>query len=104
MPPQFLIRNQRALAATVALAAALRVFLCAAAFPFFTNIDEQYHFDAIVQYANGYRLQPELPRFQPASADMIALYYSNEFGARPDQSIPSPQGWCHPTQESLAQP
>jgi hypothetical protein len=74
------------------------VLLFAAAFPFFSNVDEQYHFDAIVQYANGYKLSPNLPRFQPDSADMIALYQSFEF-VRP--ATAKVEAGCHPSPEKL---
>jgi hypothetical protein len=33
--------------------AGLRVFVFAAAFPFFNNVDEQAHFDLIYKYAHG---------------------------------------------------
>jgi hypothetical protein len=75
------------------------VFLFAAAFPFFSNVDEQYHLDAIIQYAHGYKLSPSLPRFQPDSADMIALYQSFEFV----RSVPPKrrEAGCPPSPERL---
>jgi Predicted membrane protein (DUF2142) len=93
-----LLQHDREFAVALSCLAALRVLLFAAAFPFFSNVDEQYHFDAILQFANGYKLSPNLPKFRPDSADTIALYQSLEF-VRP--ATAEGLGWCHPTPDKV---
>lgn len=68
----------------ISMIAALRVFLFSAAFPFFCNVDEQAHFDAVVKYSRGY-----LPRagdllYDPAAADMIVRYGVLDYFNKPE--------------------
>jgi len=87
------IGTERLLVTGLCLAAALRVFVYAAAFPFFSNGDEDLHFDLVTQYSAG---QP--PRvfdvLQDSSLRFISLYCSPEFlrGPEdfPDGKIPTP--------------
>jgi hypothetical protein len=53
----FASRSEKVLILLICVAAAVRVFIFSAAFPFFSNIDEDLHFDLITQYSNG-----QLPR------------------------------------------
>jgi Predicted membrane protein (DUF2142) len=80
----FLNRNERTLILLLCLAAALRVFIFAAAFPFFSEVDEDLHFDLIIRYSLG-----ELPRtfdlLSKESLDLIVPYASPEFLQTPDQ-------------------
>ena len=46
-------RNERFLILMLCAVAAFRVFIFSAAFPFFSNIDENLHFDLITQYSHG---------------------------------------------------
>jgi hypothetical protein len=66
------------------LAAAVRVFVFAAAFPFFANVDESLHFDVITQYAHG-----QLPRgfhqLSEETLNWIVPYASPEFLFAPEQ-------------------
>jgi hypothetical protein len=66
------------------LVAAVRVFIYSAAFPFFSNIDEDLHFDLITQYSHG-----QLPRspepLQAETVNWIVPYASPEFLFRPEQ-------------------
>ena len=48
-----MFRSQRVLVLLLCFTAALRVFVFAAAFPFFSNGDEDLHFDLITQYSTG---------------------------------------------------
>src|SRR5439155_1376218 len=48
----FVAANERVLILLLCVAAALRVFIFSAAFPFFSNIDEDLHFDLITQYSH----------------------------------------------------
>jgi len=76
--------NERFLILLLCLAAALRVFIYSAAFPFFSNIDEDLHFDLITQYSRA-----EVPRrFDPLKDDTlnwIIPYASPEFLSSPEQ-------------------
>ena len=58
--------------------AALRVFVFAAAFPFFGNVDEQSHFDLVCKYARGY-IPAGLEPWDADAARMILLYGSPEY-------------------------
>src|SRR6476620_1383627 len=46
-------RNERLLILLLCAVAAVRVFIFSAAFPFFSNIDEDLHFDLISQYSHA---------------------------------------------------
>lgn len=62
----------------LAALAALRVFLFAAAFPFFDNVDEQLQLDLVVKYSHAHfptRFEP----IAPESAALLARYGSPEF-------------------------
>jgi hypothetical protein len=82
--------------------AAARVFLYAAAFPFFSNGDEDLHFDVIVRYAAA-----EPPRnfdvLDNRTLDFVALYASPEFLQKPDDfsdhRFPPPL-WKQPPEEA----
>jgi hypothetical protein len=58
--------------------AALRVFIFAAAFPFFDNVDEQAHVDLVVKYARG-KIPHGIEAFAPESAASFALYRTPEY-------------------------
>jgi hypothetical protein len=83
----------------LAAVAAARVFLFAAAFPFFNDTDEQDHFDVVMNCAEG-RLPRQLTKFLPRSAAMIARFGSPEFlvnpATLPDGRIPPPM-WARPS-------
>ena len=71
--------SEIALIAAFCLAAALRVFIFSAAFPFFNNVDEQAHVDLVLKYARGYWPEQPIERFDPESARLIASYGSPEY-------------------------
>jgi len=64
--------------------AALRVFVFAAAFPFFSNGDEDLHFDLVTQYSAG-RLPRTFGVLTNESLGLIVRYASPEFLQTPDQ-------------------
>lgn len=76
--------NERILILLLCFAAALRVFIFSAGFPFFSNVDEYLHFDPITQYSHR-----QLPRsFEPLkeeTLDWIVPYASPEFLSTPEQ-------------------
>lgn len=64
--------------------AGLRVFIFAAAFPFFNNVDEQAHFDLIYKYAHGL-IPHKLENFSTGSSRLIVLHGSPEYLNEPNQ-------------------
>jgi hypothetical protein len=62
--------------------AALRIFVFSAAFPFFDNVDEQYHFDLVLRYAHS-GASPSLLPISPEAAEYIAVYESPEYYTSP---------------------
>ena len=89
----FTDRTESILIAFLCVATAVRVFVFSAAFPFFSNIDEDLHFDLITRYSRG-----DLPRaFDPLkeqTLNWIVPYASPEFLFTADQfpgaKFPSP--------------
>jgi hypothetical protein len=77
------------------LFAGLHVFLYAAAFPFFGNVDETAHFDTVVKYARGH-----LPRSLESNSDTLvrdaALYGSSFYSATNDIGERMPPPWTWP--------
>jgi len=49
--------HERSIVLALCVAAACRVFLFSAAFPYFNNVDEPAHFDLVMKYWHG-----EMPR------------------------------------------
>jgi hypothetical protein len=90
--------KERLLAWLLCLAGAVHVFIFAAAFPVFNQLDEGCHFDLVVRYSHG-----ELPRgLQPMCREAslyLLTYRSPEFAARPpntsDGRFPTPV-WLEP--------
>jgi len=80
----FTNRKERTLILLLCLAAALRIFIFCAAFPFFTEVDEDLHFDLVMRYSLG-----QMPRtfdlLSKESLDWIVPYASPEFLFTPDQ-------------------
>src|SRR5260221_5170539 len=78
--------NERKWVWLLCLLAAVHVFIYAATFPFFNNVDEQAHFDLAVKYSHG-----EFPRRQDflsrESLQYMAIYTSQEF-LTPDKDYP----------------
>jgi hypothetical protein len=80
--------------------AALRVFLYAAAFPFFNNVDEGSHFDLVLKYSR-LQLPSGLEGFSQESIPSLILFTSPEVGLKPEEfpngRYPSPP-WLHPSE------
>jgi hypothetical protein len=64
--------------------AAVRVFVFAAAFPFFNNVDEQAHVDLVVKYSHG-KVPRGIEPFASESALYFAVYSSPEYFVKPEQ-------------------
>lgn len=80
----FINRKERTLILLLCLAAALRIFIFSAAFPFFTEVDEDLHFDLVMRYSLG-RVPHTFGLLSKESLDWIVLYASPEFIQTPDQ-------------------
>ena len=86
-------RNERLLILLLCFIATLRVLVFSAAFPFFTNIDEDLHFDLVTQYSHA-ELPRSFERLQEETLNWIVPYASPEFlftaDRFPDGKFPSP--------------
>jgi hypothetical protein len=60
------------------VAVALRIFIFSAAFPFFSNIDEDLHFDLITQYSHA-QVPRSFDRLKEETLNWIVPYASPEF-------------------------
>src|SRR5260370_6641737 len=65
-------------------AAAIRVFVFAAAFPFFNNVDEQAHVDLVVKYAHA-KPPRGIEPFASEAALYFAVYSTPEYFVTPEQ-------------------
>ena len=74
--------REREVVLLLCLAAAIRVFIFSAAFPFFNNVDEQMHFDLAVKYAQG-RVPRSLVPLSGETVPFIVLYGSPEYFGMP---------------------
>jgi Predicted membrane protein (DUF2142) len=86
-------RKEHLLILFLCLVAAVRVFIFSAAFPFFSNIDEDLHFDLITQYSHA-QLPRSFDRLKEESLNWIVPYASPEFlfapEQFPDEKFPTP--------------
>jgi len=77
-------RNEHLLILLFCVAAALRVFIFSAAFPFFSNIDEDLHFDLIMQYSHAH-IPRSFDRLKEETLNWIVPYASPEFLSPPER-------------------
>jgi hypothetical protein len=82
--------RETAIAIGLAALAALRVFLFAAAFPLFSNVDEHKHIDMVLKYARGYLPGPGRDAFEPETGSYLGLYGTPEYLLEPGKSAPPP--------------
>src|SRR5215471_6226521 len=91
-------RNEPFLILLLCVVAVFRVFIFSAAFPFFSNIDEDLHFDLITQYSRG-QIPRSFDRLKEETLNWIVPYASPEFQFPPDHfpdgKFPSPL-WKQP--------
>lgn len=81
-------------------AAAVRVFVFAAAFPFFNNVDEQAHVDLVVKYAHA-KPPSSIEPFASEAALSFAVYSSPEYFVDPEEyggQYPPPN-WLLPREQ-----
>ena len=82
------------------LLAAIRVFVFAAAFPFFNNVDEQAHVDLVIKYAHA-KPPRGIEPFASEAALCIAVYSTPEYFFGPEQyggQYPPPN-WLLPREQ-----
>ncbi len=82
MPP-LVARHERALVLALAIFAGLRVLCFALAFPFFTNVDEYRHVDAVLKYARGQLPQAGPVPYEPEMARLLGVVGSPEYHRDP---------------------
>lgn len=87
--------RERVLVGAMALVAALRTIVFAAAFPFFTNVDEHRHVDMVLAYAQGELPRSATKRYDPEFPRLLALYGSQEY-VHPAGRPPRPPTWQLP--------
>jgi hypothetical protein len=82
----FANRSEGILILLLCVAAATRVCIFSAAFPFFSNVDEDLHFDLITQCSHG-QLPRSFGRLKEQTLNWIVPYASPEFLFTPDQFL-----------------
>ncbi len=90
----------RWIVAGLCIFAAIRVFVFAAAFPFFNNVDEQAHVDLVVKYAHG-NPPRGIESFSHEASVYFATYSTPEYFVRPEQyggQFP-PANWLLPREQ-----
>ena len=97
-PAPFPAALERRLVWLLCLLGAVHVFIFAAAFPFFSNVDESHHFDVMLNYAHGH-VPHGLELMTAESMRYIALYGSQEYfwasNSFPSGQYPPP-AWTQP--------
>ena len=86
--------------ASLCLLAAIHVFVFAAAFPFFNNVDEQAHVDLVIKYAHT-KLPRSIEPFASDAALCFAVYSTPEYFVKPEQyggQYPPPN-WLLPREQ-----
>jgi hypothetical protein len=75
-------KHEKLLVIVLCMIAMMRIFIFSAAFPFFNNVDEQYHFDTVVKHARGYLPCKECNQFDQESVKLIVRYGTPEYFTR----------------------
>jgi len=89
----YLVKHEKLFIIAICLIAAFRIFLFCAAFPFFNNVDEQFHFDLVVKYSHGYLPRSTNNIISPESLRAIILYGTYEYFNNIPASEASPPIW-----------
>lgn len=87
-------KREKIIIALLCLIAAVRIFVFSASFPFFCNVDEEYHFDTVFKYSRGYLPYKGGAYFDREAAEIIAAYATPYFLVSPEafwnRQIPPP--------------
>jgi hypothetical protein len=92
-------RRERVAVAALASFAALRVALYAAAFPFFTNVDEHRHVDLAWKYSHAAPPRAGAVPYEPEMADWVARIGALDYQLPAGSSRRSEPGWRVPADE-----
>jgi hypothetical protein len=96
-PATFSESQERRIVWLLCLLAAVHVFVFSAAVPFFSNVDEQIHFDLAVKYSQGH-IPRALELVSPEATPYIVIYGTREFlwpsNDFPVEKFPPP--WTQP--------
>ena len=96
-PATFSESQERRIVWLLCLLAAVHVFVFSAAVPFFSNVDEQIHFDLAVKYSQGH-IPRALESVSPEATPYIVIYGTREF-LWPSNNFPAekfPPPWTQP--------
>lgn len=85
--------TEKRLVLFLAVLAAVRVLVFAAAFPFFNNVDEMAHVDLVVRYSHGDVPSSAVETFDEESARLIARFHTPEYLMPP---VDFPEGYPPP--------
>jgi len=92
-------RIETLLITALIIAAAIRIFLFIAAFPFFNNVDEEEHFDLVYKYSEGSLPGANMESYCRAAVELILLYGTPEYYTKPERwpnnRFPAPV-WTRP--------
>jgi hypothetical protein len=87
-------RAEATFAVALAVLAAGRVLVFAAAFPPFSNVDEHRHIDVALKYARGYLPRPETNAYEPELPTLTGTWRSPEYYMRPwERGQAGPPAW-----------
>jgi hypothetical protein len=78
-------RWEKPLIAALCALAAIRVFVFSATFPFFNNVDEQFHVDLVLKYARGEWPSRRVEQIDPSVGRLVFLYGTFEYFHSPDE-------------------
>jgi hypothetical protein len=84
----FQTRHERLVIAALCLAAAVRVFIFSAAFPFFNNVDETFHFDLVFKYSRGHLPVEPLEKMDPEAVRIIVANATGEYAGESIEHSP----------------
>ncbi len=74
----------------LAVLAALRVAVFAAAFPLFSNVDEHKHIDMVLKHARGYWSEPGGDAFEAETGRYLGLFGTPEYLLEAERVVPPP--------------
>jgi 4-amino-4-deoxy-L-arabinose transferase-like glycosyltransferase len=77
--------SEKLVVITLCLAAAIRVFVFSAAFPFFNNVDEQAHVDLVLKYGRGHWPNRPVEHFDFDAGRLFVLYGTPEYLNGPEK-------------------
>lgn len=87
-------RRERLALAAIAGFAALRVSALAAAFPFFTNVDEHRHVDMVLKYARAALPRPDAVAYEPDMPRLVAWLGAPDYQLPPGAVSTAAPGWA----------